>query len=106
VQQFAKLTRWTGNEAGIVSAGCDCDGAQWSGFKRQLDAERAAVAVRACLIFRERSLGRSDAEVVGLKAFQAHEQADIVEFFAGAVVADFVEFVVENILLRGIDAAA
>ena len=44
VQQFAKIAGRNGNEAGTVSVGCDGDGAEWSGLKRELDAERPAVA--------------------------------------------------------------
>jgi hypothetical protein len=44
MQQFAKIAGRNGNEAGAVSVGCDGHGAEWSGLKRELDAERPTVA--------------------------------------------------------------
>jgi hypothetical protein len=46
VQQFAKIAGRTGNACRIVSAGCDGDGAEWSGLKREPDAERVAITER------------------------------------------------------------
>jgi hypothetical protein len=41
MQQFADIAGRTGNAAGIVSAGCDCHGAEWSEIQRQPGAEGA-----------------------------------------------------------------
>jgi hypothetical protein len=46
MQQFAKIAGRAGNASGIVSVGCYSDGAEWSGLKREPDAERVAIAER------------------------------------------------------------
>jgi len=74
VQQFAKIAGRNGNEAGTVSVGCDGDGSERSGLKREPDAERPAVAEgrlnslrRANAIFAEGKClpGGPDANVFG-----------------------------------------
>ena len=44
VQQFAKIAGRDGDKAGTVSVGCDGDGTERSSLKRELEAERPAVA--------------------------------------------------------------
>jgi hypothetical protein len=44
MQQPAEIAGRNGNEAGTVSIGCDGDGAEWSGVKREPDTERLTVA--------------------------------------------------------------
>ena len=50
----------------------------------------------------DRELERGgDVEDVGLKGVAADEEADGVKFAAAAIVADAIELVVEDVLLRG-----
>jgi len=72
VQQFAKIAGRNGNEAGTVSVGCDGHGAEWRSLKRELDAERVAIAERFAYLSGNDRYG-GDVEDVGLKTFQAHE---------------------------------
>jgi len=46
VQQFAKIARRSGNEAGTVPLGCNRHGTERSGLKREPYAERVAIAKR------------------------------------------------------------
>ena len=60
----------------------------------------------AIIEFTRKILSGRYVEYVRLETFQANEQPGVVKFFAIAVVADVVEFIVKNILLRRGDRRA
>jgi hypothetical protein len=105
VQQRGEIAERVGDASGKLSFDCHCHGSQRRDFQRESDAggEIAAGGVHtlndAVCFRRGRDLGRPDVKYVGLETFQAYKQADVVQFHTAAVVTNFVELIVEDVLL-------